>query len=298
MGTPSGRWVPTAETPSRTSIRRPDRGRARALGGARRIGGPRPGVVAATNTAGVAVPNGMGQSRSMASERRREIADRMPGARDSPNCGLRIFARERRPRSIMLVGIGGAPRTSIRANRLRSISSAMRPCRRASGPPRQWWMPPPLHSPPSRSTLSTVWSAIRFCAARSHRWRGDCAGCPDVMPGPAVERQDPMPRPPARPRAEEGRRFAVDPRGAARVLDKALGASGIGFPRPQEGRRHERTRHWRLVRGNHRGRGHLPDLPSTARGPVPGSCGESSATVAPRGPGSGGRYGSPGRAMR
>ena len=35
-----------------------------------------------------------------------------------------------------------------------------------------------------------------------------------------------MPRPPARSRAEEGRRFAVDPRGAARVLDKALGASG------------------------------------------------------------------------
>ena len=63
------------EKPSRTSLRRPDR--ARALRGARRIGGENTGVVVATNTAWVAVPKGMGQSRSMANERRCEIADRV-----------------------------------------------------------------------------------------------------------------------------------------------------------------------------------------------------------------------------
>ena len=39
-------------------------------------------------------------------------------------------------------------------------------------------------------------------------------------------RQQQTPRPPARPRAEKRRRFAVDPQDAAWVLDKALAASG------------------------------------------------------------------------
>ena len=55
----------------------------------------------------------------------------------------------------------------------------------------------------------------------------------DVMPDPAGERRDLMPRrrqqtprPPARPRDDTRRRFVVDPQDAAWVLDKTLAASG------------------------------------------------------------------------
>ena len=112
---PSGRWVPTAETPSRTPLRRPDRGRARALRGARRVGGQPPGTVVSTNTAwaAVAVPKGRGQSRSMANERWSEIADRVPGF----GCACR------------------GCRTSRRMGSRGCIGARCRPCRRVPWAP-------------------------------------------------------------------------------------------------------------------------------------------------------------------
>ncbi len=82
-----------------------------------------------------------------------------------------LSGRDRRPRNTMpLRYVGRPPSRSIRAKRSSSISNAILPSRRASGAPRQWWMPRPserwgqLARPTSSRSGSSKTSGSRLAA--------------------------------------------------------------------------------------------------------------------------------------